>query len=78
VRQTDNLICFYLSLPDDVKYIAPASGLEPDVLQRLVSALPPRHFLAVGQATEGYPVILKNRELDVVTAGETRYRFSEP
>jgi len=32
----------------------------------------------VGQATEGYPVILKNRELDVVTAGETRYRFSEP
>jgi hypothetical protein len=78
VRQTDNLFCFYLSLPDDVKYVAPASGLEPDVLQRLVSALPPRHFLAVGQATEGYPVILRNRELDVLAAGETRYRFLEP
>jgi len=78
VRQTDNLFCFYLSLPDDVKYIAPASGLEPDVLQRLVTALPPRHFLAVGQATEGYPVILRNRELDVLAAGETRYRFLEP
>jgi DNA helicase HerA-like ATPase len=78
VRQADNLFCFYLSLPDDVKYVAPASGLEPDVLQRLVSALPPRHFLAVGQATEGYPVILRNRELDVLAAGETRYRFLEP
>ncbi|MCC6065473.1 MAG: hypothetical protein LM576_05770, partial [Thermofilum sp.] len=78
VRQTDNLFCFYLSLPDDVKYVAPASGLEPDVLQRLVFALPPRHFLAVGQATEGYPVILRNRELDVIAAGETRYRFLEP
>jgi DNA helicase HerA-like ATPase len=78
VRQTDNLFCFYLSLPDDVKYVAPASGLEPDVLQRLVTALPPRHFLAVGQATEGYPVILRNRELDVLAAGETRYRFLEP
>jgi DNA helicase HerA-like ATPase len=78
VRQTDNLFCFYLSLPDDVKYVAPASGLEPDVLQRLVTALPPRRFLAVGQATEGYPVILRNRELDVLAAGETRYRFLEP
>jgi DNA helicase HerA-like ATPase len=77
VRQADNLFCFYLSLPDDVKYIAPASGLEPEVLQRLVSALSPRHFLAVGQATEGYPVILRNRELDVIAAGETRYRFLE-
>jgi len=78
VRQTDNLFCFYLSLPDDIKYIAPASGLEPDVLQRLVKALPPRRFLAVGQATENYPVILKNRELDVLVAGETRYRFLRP
>jgi hypothetical protein len=48
------------------------------VLQRLVTALPPRRFLAVGQATEGYPVILRNRELDVLAAGETRYRFLEP
>jgi len=78
IRQTDNLFCFYLSLPDDVKYVAPSSGLEPDVLQRLVSALPPRHFLAVGKATEYYPVILKNRQLDVIAAGETRYRFLEP
>ena len=78
MRQTDNLFCFYLSLPDDVRYVAPASGLEPDVLQRLVSALPPRHFLAVGQATENYPVILKNRELDVIAASETRYRLLEP
>jgi len=78
VRQADNLFCFYLSLPDDIKYIAPASGLEPDVLQRLVKALPPRRFLAVGQATENYPVILKNRELDVLAAGETRYRFLKP
>jgi len=78
VRQTDNLFCFYLSLPDDIKYIAPASGLEPDVLQKIVAALPPRHFLAVGRATEDYPVILRNKELDVITAGETRYRFNEP
>jgi DNA helicase HerA-like ATPase len=78
VRQADNLFCFYLSLPDDVKYVAPASGLEPDVLQRLVAALPPRCFLAVGQATEGYPVILRSRELDVQAAGETRYRLLKP
>jgi len=78
IRQTDNLFCFYLSLPDDVKYVAPPSGLEPDVLQRLVSALPPRHFLTVGKATEYYPVVLRNRQLDVIAAGETRYRFLEP
>jgi DNA helicase HerA-like ATPase len=78
VRQTDNLFCFYLSLPDDVKYVAPPSGLEPDVLQRLVSALPPRRFLAVGKATEYYPVVLRSQQLDVIAAGETRYRFLEP
>ena len=78
VRQADNLFCFRLSLPDDVKHVAPASRLEPDALQRLLAALPPRHFLAVGRATEGYPVILRNRELDVQAAGETRYRFLEP
>jgi DNA helicase HerA-like ATPase len=78
VRQADNLFCFRLSLPDDVKHVAPASGLEPGALQRLVTALPPKHFLAVGQATEGYPVIARNRELDVQAAGETRYRFLEP
>jgi energy-coupling factor transporter ATP-binding protein EcfA2 len=78
VRQADNLFCFHLSLSDDVKHVAPASGLEPDELQRLVAALPPRHFLAVGRATEGYPVILRNRELDVQAAGGTRYRFLEP
>ena len=77
VRQADNLFCFRLDFLD-AKHVAPASGLEPDVLERLVAALPPQHFLAVGRATEGYPVILRNRELDVLAAGETRYRFLEP
>jgi len=78
VRQTDNLFCFYLSLPEDVKYMAPASGLEPEILQKIVAALPPRHFLAIGRATENYPTTLETMELDVVTAGETRLRFERP
>ena len=78
VRQTDNLFCFYLSLPDDVKYIAPASGLEPEILQKIVAALSPRRFLAVGRVTENYPIALETMELDVVTAGKTRLRFERP
>jgi hypothetical protein len=77
LRRADNLFCFHFCLLS-VKHVAPASGLEPDTLERLVAALPPRHFLAVGRATEGYPVILRNRKLDVQAAGETRYRFLEP
>jgi hypothetical protein len=78
IRQTDNLFCFYLSLPEDITHVAPASGMDSETLRRIVTALPVRQFLAVGRVTEDYPLVLKTMELDVVTAGETRLRFTEP
>jgi len=78
VRQTDNIFCFHLSLPDDIRYLSPASGMDDQTLAKIVKALPPRQYLAVGRVTEDYPFILKTRELDVITAGETRLRFTKP
>jgi len=78
VRQTDNLFSFHLSLPDDIKYVAPASGMDDQTLGKIVKALPPREYLAAGKVTEDYPFILRTSELDVITAGETRLRFTKP
>jgi DNA helicase HerA-like ATPase len=80
IRQTDNLFCFYLNMPNDIEYVAPASKLEPYTFRSIIQKLPFRRFLAIGSATENLPVLLKNIDLEkkgVITAGETKYRFNE-
>jgi len=77
IRQTDNLFTFHLSIPEDIKHVSPASGMDYNVFGRMVKALSPREFIAVGAVTEQYPLVLRTRELDVMTAGETRLKFRE-
>jgi len=79
LRQADNLFCFHLDLPEDIKYVAPASGLDDRTLEKIVKALMPHQFLAVGSVTRGYPLVLETcPELRGVAAGETRRKFNEP
>jgi len=79
LRQADNLFCFHLDLPEDIKHVAPASGLDDRTLEKIVKALMPRQFSAVGSVTRGYPLVLETcPELREVAAGETRRKLNEP
>ncbi len=76
LRQADNL--FLLSLPyeDDVRHVAKSAIVDQETLLAFVRRLKRHHVLVVGQATGGYPVIVKVDPLSGVnTAGETRYFF---
>ena len=77
LRAADNLFVFRLPLEEDVKWVAKSGMIEESSLLALVQALPKYACLALGEATEAYPVVLlPDPLLGVDTRGKTRYFFS--
>ena len=78
VRQADNLFfLFHLTEPADLEHITPATRINPETLQQVARAIPPRTCLAVGETTTHYPFEIKTKPLAVQTAGKTRLYFDE-
>jgi energy-coupling factor transporter ATP-binding protein EcfA2 len=76
LRQADNLFLLTLPYEDDVRHVAKSAIIDQETLVAFVRRLKRHHVLVVGQATGGYPVIVKVDPLSGVnTAGETRYFF---
>ncbi len=76
LRQADNLFLLNLPYEDDVRHVAKSAVVDQETLTAFVRRLRRHHVLAVGQATGGYPVIVRVDPLTGVnTAGETRYFF---
>jgi hypothetical protein len=81
LRAADNLFVFRLPLEEDIKWVAKSGMIEESSLLALVQALPKYACLALGEATEAYPVVLlPDPLLGVDTRGKTRYffAFSDP
>jgi hypothetical protein len=79
LRAADNLFVFRLPLEEDIKWVAKSGMIEESSLVALVQALPKYACLALGEATEAYPVVLLPDPLaGVDTRGKTRYFFALP
>lgn len=78
IRQTDNLFLFHLTETSDFLHITPATRIDPETIEQVSKALPPRTCLLVGEITNHYPWIIKTLPLSVKTAGETRRFFEKP
>jgi hypothetical protein len=77
LRAADNLFVFRLPLEEDIKWVAKSGMIEESSLLVLVQALPKYACLALGEATEAYPVVLlPDPLLGVDTRGKTRYFFA--
>ena len=72
IRQTDNTFIFNLTNPKDIEHILPAAKIDKAIMELVAPALPPKTFLAIGQAASDYPFILKTKPLPYLTAGKTR------
>ena len=77
IRQADNLFLFHLTEAGDLEHITPATRIDPETIQQVARALPPRTCLTVGEATNHYPFVIKTKPLPVQTAGKTRLFFEE-
>jgi hypothetical protein len=76
LRAADNLFVFRLPLEEDIKWVAKSGMIEESSLLALVQALPKYACLALGEATEAYPVVLlPDPLLGCETRGKTRYYF---
>ncbi len=78
LRQVDNLFVLRIPFEHDVRHLAKCALLDEETLQGFVKRLPDFHALVIGNATGGYPLIVKVKTLrDIRAAGETRYFFPE-
>jgi hypothetical protein len=79
LRAADNLFVFRLPLEEDINWVAKSGMIEESSLLALVQALPKYACLALGEATEAYPVVLlPDPLLGLDTRGKTRYFFALP
>jgi hypothetical protein len=72
ISMADNIFIFRLTDDYDVDHIVPAAKMDRNTLTTMTRALPPRRFIAVGEATNQYPIVLNTRRLPIETAGETK------
>lgn len=72
VRQTDNIFIFNLTNKGDLNHLLPATKIDEETVISIAKSLPPRTFLAIGQATGEYPFIAETKPLNVLTAGKTK------
>jgi hypothetical protein len=78
LRQVDNLFVLRTPFEDDVRHLGRCALVDAETLQALVARLRDFHALVVGNATQGYPLIVRVKSLPGIrTAGETRYFFSQ-
>ena len=72
IRQTDNIFIFNLTNRSDLNHLLPATKIDEETIFSITKALPPRTFLAIGQATGEYPFIAQTKPLKQKTAGKTK------
>jgi len=76
-RQADNIFIFNFINEHDLEFISRAAKVDAETLSSIVRDLPPHHCLVLGYVVKNFPVIVKVRQLDVQTIGETRLFFKE-
>jgi len=77
IRQTDNIFIFNLTNKKDLDHILPATKIDEETINSIVTSLPPRLYLAVGECTKGYPFLAITKDLEFQTAGKTRLLWED-
>jgi len=75
-RQADNIFLFNFTNEADLNYISRASRVDADTVKRVAKMLPPRHCLVIGKVVNDLPMVVKVKEIELKTMGETRLLFN--
>jgi len=76
-RQVDNIFLFNFTSDKDLEVISRAARIDSETVRLIAKELPPHYCLVLGYVVKDFPVVVKIRELDVKTMGETRLFFTE-
>lgn len=76
-RQADNVFLFNFINEHDLEIISRAAKVDVETAISIVRDLPSRHCLVLGASVKEFPIVVKVRDLDVQTRGETKLFFTE-
>jgi DNA helicase HerA-like ATPase len=76
-RQADNIFLFNFANDHDLEFVSKTAKLDADSVKLLVSGLPERHCLTIGEAVRNFPLIFEVERLSADTLGQTRYFFND-
>jgi len=74
-RQADNIFLFNFTNENDLEAVSKATMTDAHTVTIIARELPPRHCLVLGKVVNDFPVIVRVRELQAKTMGETRFFF---
>ena len=74
-RQADNIFLFNFTNESDLNYISKASRIDADTVKKIAKMLPPRYCLVIGKVVNDLPIVVRVRDLELKTMGETKLLF---
>lgn len=74
-RQADNIFLFNFTNESDLNYISKASRIDSETVRRIARMLPPRHCLIIGRIVNDLPIVVRVKEVELKTMGETKLLF---
>ncbi|RLI05063.1 hypothetical protein DRO26_03290 [Candidatus Bathyarchaeota archaeon] len=75
-RQADSIFLFNFKNENDLNVISKVAKVDGETMKSIANSLEPHHCLTIGQITREVPVVIKIKELDIKTMGETRKFFN--
>ena len=75
-RQADSIFLFNFTNERDLETVSKAARVDSETVKSIAQELPPHHCLLIGKAVQDFPVMVKVRELDIKTMGQTRLFFT--
>jgi DNA helicase HerA-like ATPase len=75
-RQADNIFLFNFTNENDLETVSKATMTDVQTVTMIAKELPPRHCLVLGGAVNDFPLVVKVREVQAKTMGETRLFFA--
>jgi len=76
-RQADNVFLFNFSNEADLEKVSKASRVDGESIRTLGRSLPPRRCLLVGRMVGDIPVVVKVRDSNLQTMGQTKLIFKD-
>lgn len=74
-RQADNIFLFNFTNENDLEAVSKATMTDVHTVTMIAKELPPRHCLILGKAVNDFPLVVRVREVQAKTMGETRFFF---
>lgn len=75
-RQVDSVFLFNFKNENDLNMVSKVAKIDSETMKSIACSLEPHYCLIIGQVTREVPLVVKVRELDVKTMGETRNFFN--